>query len=338
MRIGSVEKRIMPSDRLKVIATRRLPEPVETRLKELFDIALREDDAPMSRAELAAAVGQADVLVPTLTDTIDAGLLAQAGPRLKLIANFGAGVDHIDMGAARQRGILVANTPGVVTEDTADMAMALIMAVTRRIPEGLALMQSGNWAGWAPTALLGGRLGGRRIGILGMGRIGLAVARRARAFGMQIHYHNRRRLRSEIEQEIEATYWESLDQMVARMDVLSINCPHTPSTFHLMNARRLKLMKSDAVIVNTSRGEVIDENALTRMLRSGELAGAGLDVYEHGTQINPRLKALTNVVMLPHMGSATVEGRLEMGEKVILNIKTFADGHRPPDQVVPAML
>ena len=328
----------MSSDRLKVIATRRLPEPVETRLKELFDIALREDDAPMSRAELAAAVGQADVLVPTLTDTIDAGLLAQAGPRLKLIANFGAGVDHIDMGAARQRGILVANTPGVVTEDTADMAMALIMAVTRRSPEGLALMQSGNWAGWAPTALLGGRLGGRRIGILGMGRIGLAVARRARAFGMQIHYHNRRRLRSEIEQEIEATYWESLDQMVARMDVLSINCPHTPSTFHLMNARRLKLMKSDAVIVNTSRGEVIDENALTRMLRSGELAGAGLDVYEHGTQINPRLKALKNVVMLPHMGSATVEGRLEMGEKVILNIKTFADGHRPPDQVVLAML
>ena len=328
----------MSSDRLKVIATRRLPELVETRLKELFDIMLREDDAPMSRAELVAAVGQADVLVPTLTDTIDAGLLAQAGPRLKLMANFGAGVDHIDMDAARQRGILVANTPGVVTEDTADMAMALVMAVTRRIPEGLALMQSGEWAGWAPTALLGGRLGGRRIGILGMGRIGLAVARRARAFGMQIHYHNRRRLRSEIEQEIEATYWESLDQMVARTDVLSINCPHTPSTFHLMNARRLKLMKSDAVIVNTSRGEVIDENALTRMLRSGELAGAGLDVYEHGTQINPRLKALKNVVMLPHMGSATVEGRLEMGEKVILNIKTFVDGHRPPDQVVPAML
>ena len=328
----------MPSDRLKVIATRRLPEPVETRLKELFDIMLREDDAPMSRVELVAAVGQADVLVPTLTDTIDAGLLAQAGPRLKLMANFGAGVDHIDMDAARQRGILVANTPGVVTEDTADMAMALVMAVTRRIPEGLALMQSGEWAGWAPTALLGGRLGGRRIGILGMGRIGLAVARRARAFGMQIHYHNRRRLGSEIEQEIEATYWESLDQMVARMDVLSINCPHTPSTFHLMNARRLKLMKSDAVIVNTSRGEVIDENALTRMLRSGELAGAGLDVYEHGTQINPRLKALKNVVMLPHMGSATVEGRLEMGEEVILNIKTFVDGHRPPDQVVPATL
>jgi glyoxylate reductase len=328
----------MPSDRLKVIATRRFPEMVETRLKELFDVVLREDDAPMSRAELVAAVGQVDVLVPTLTDTIDAGLLAQAGPRLKLIANFGAGVDHIDMDTARQRGILVANTPGVVTEDTADMAMALVMAVTRRIPEGLVLMQSGDWAGWAPTALLGGRLGGRRIGILGMGRIGLAVARRARAFGMQVHYHNRRRLHSEIEQEIEATYWESLDQMVARIDILSINCPHTPSTFHLMNARRLKLMKSNAVIVNTSRGEVIDENALTRMLRSGKLAGAGLDVYEHGTQINPRLKALRNVVMLPHMGSATVEGRLEMGEKVILNIKTFADGHRPPDQVVPAML
>ncbi|MDG2403937.1 MAG: D-glycerate dehydrogenase [Paracoccaceae bacterium] len=328
----------MPSDQLKVIATRRLPEPVETRLKELFDIVLREDDAPMSWTELVASVGQADVLVPTLTDKIDAGLLAKAGKKLKLIANFGSGVDHIDMDTARQRGILVTNTPGVVTEDTADMAMALVMSVTRRIPEGLALMQSGDWAGWAPTALLGGRLGGRRIGILGMGRIGLAVARRARAFGMQIHYHNRRRLRFEIEQEIEATYWESLDQMVARMDVLSINCPHTPSTFHLMNARRLKLMKSDAVIINTSRGEVIDENALTRMLRSGELAGAGLDVYEHGTQINPRLKALKNVVMLPHMGSATVEGRLEMGEKVIINIKTFADGHRPPDQVVPSML
>lgn len=328
----------MPSDRLKVIVTRRLPEPVEKRLTELFDVVLRNEDTPLSRADLVAAVCEADVLVPTITDTIDAGLLAQAGPRLKLIANFGAGVDHIDMATARQRGILVANTPGVVTEDTADMAMALIMAVTRRIPEGLALIASGDWQGWAPTALMGGRLGGRRLGILGMGRIGLAVARRARAFGMQIHYHNRRQLRSEIEQEVEATYWESLDQMVARMDIISINCPHTPATFHLMNARRLKLMKPDAVIVNTSRGEVIDENALTRMLRSSQLAGAGLDVYEHGARINPRLQAMNNVVMLPHMGSATIEGRIEMGEKVIINIKTFADGHRPPDQVVPAML
>ncbi|APG46115.1 2-hydroxyacid dehydrogenase [Phaeobacter porticola] len=328
----------MARERLSVVVTRRLPEPVETRLSELFDVRLRDDDTPMSRAELAAALKDADVLVPTVTDEIDAGLLGQAGDRLKLIANYGAGVDHIDVATARQRGILVSNTPGVLTDDTADMAMALIMAVVRRIPEGLAVMQKGDWQGWSPTALLGGRLAGRRLGILGMGSIGQAVAKRAAAFGMQVHYHNRRRLRPEIEQRFEATYWESLDQMVARMDVLSINCPSTPSTFHLMNARRLKLMKPDAVIVNTSRGEVIDEHALTRMLRSSEIAGAGLDVYEHGTNINPRLRELENVVLLPHMGSATLEGRLEMGEKVLLNIKTFEDGHRPPDQVVPSML
>jgi glyoxylate reductase len=307
-------------------------------MKELFDVKLRDDDTPMTRAELTEAVQQADVLVPTLSDDIGAGLIAQAGERLKLIANYGAGVDHIDVATARQRGILVSNTPGVLTDDTADMTMALILAVTRRIPEGLAMMQSDDWPGWSPTALLGGRVGGRRLGILGMGRIGQAVARRARAFGMQIHYHNRTRLRDEIEDELEATYWESLDQMVARMDVVSVNCPHTPSTFHLLNARRLKLMKPEAVLVNTSRGEVIDENALTRMLRAGEIAGAGLDVYERGRSINPRLRELKNVVLLPHMGSATREGRLEMGEKVIINIKTYQDGHRPPDQVLPSML
>jgi len=328
----------MPTARLSVVVTRRLPEAVETRMKELFNVQLRDDDTPMTRAELVTAMAQADVLVPTLTDQVDAGLIAQAGPRMRLIANYGAGVDHIDVATARQRGILVSNTPGVLTDDTADMTMALLLAVTRRIPEGLAVTNAGAWQGWSPTALLGGRVAGRRLGILGMGRIGQAVARRARAFGMQIHYHNRRRLRPEIEDKLEATYWESLDQMVARMDVLSINCPHTPSTFHLMNARRLKLMKPDAVIVNTSRGEVIDENALTRMLESRELAGAGLDVYEHGTEVNPKLRDLPNVVLLPHMGSATREGRAEMGEKVIINIKTFADGHRPPDQVVPSML
>lgn len=328
----------MPGKRLTVVVTRRLPEVVETRMKELFNVELRDEDTPLSKDELVAAMKRSDVLVPTVTDTIDAGMIAQAGDKLKLIANYGAGVDHIDVQTARQRGILVSNTPGVVTEDTADMTLALILAVTRRIPEGLALMQSGNWAGWAPTALLGGRVGGRRLGILGMGRIGQAVARRARAFGMQIHYNNRKRLHADIEAELEATYWESLDQMVSRMDVISINCPHTPSTFHLMNARRLKLMKPSAVIVNTSRGEVIDENALTRMLRAGEIAGAGLDVFERGAEINPRLRELANVVLLPHMGSATIEGRIEMGEKVLINIKTFADGHRPPDLVVPSML
>lgn len=328
----------MSDQRLKVVVTRRLPEPVERRLSELFDVTLNSDDTPMGHDALVAAVKAADVLVPTLTDSIDAALISQAGERLKLIANFGAGVDHIDVATARQRGIHVSNTPGVVTEDTADMAMALILAVTRRIPEGLGVMQKGAWHGWAPTAHLGGRLGGRRLGILGMGRIGQAVARRAAAFGMPVEYHNRRRLRPETEEELGATYQESLDRMVGRSDIISVNCPHTPSTFHLMNARRLKLMKPDAVIVNTSRGEVIDENALTRMLRAGEIAGAGLDVFEHGAEINPRLRELPNVVLLPHMGSATVEGRLEMGERVIINIKTFDDGHRPPDLVVPAML
>ena len=328
----------MTKERLSVVVTRRLPEEVETRLSELFDVRLREDDAPMSRGDLVEAMKSADVLVPTITDTVDAAMIGQAGDRLKLIANYGAGVDNIDVATARQRGILVSNTPGVLTDDTADMTMALILAVTRRIPEGLAAMQGDSWDGWAPTAFLGGRVAGRRLGILGMGRIGQAAARRAAAFGMQVHYHNRKRLRPEIEADLDATYWESLDQMVSRMDVVSVNCPHTPSTFHLMNARRLKLMKSDAVIVNTSRGEVIDENALTRMLRAGEIAGAGLDVYEQGREANPRLRELTNVVLLPHMGSATRESRVEMGEKVIINIKTFDDGHRPPDQVVPSML
>ena len=328
----------MSKDRLSVFVTRRLPEPVEKRLSELFDVQLRTDDVAMTQEELVAAMKTADVLVPTITDTIDAGLIGQAGPQLKLIANYGAGVDNIDVATARERGVLVSNTPGVLTEDTADMAMGLILAIIRRIPEGLAAMQAEKWQGWSPTALLGGRIGGRRIGILGMGRIGRAVAQRASAFGMQVHYHNRRRLRREIEDELQATYWESLDQMVARMDVISINCPHTPSTFHLMNARRLKLMKPSAVIVNTSRGEVIDENALARMLRDGAIAGAGLDVYEKGTKINLRLREMSNVVLLPHMGSATIESRIEMGEKVIINIKTFQDGHRPPDQVVPSML
>jgi glyoxylate reductase len=328
----------MPGQKLSVVVTRRLPEVVETRMSELFNVELRETDTPMTRAEMVSAMERADVLVPCVTDLIDAGMLGQAGEKLKLIANYGAGIDHIDVSTARQRGILVSNTPGVVTDDTADMTLALILAVTRRIPEGLSVMQAGKWAGWAPTAFMGGRIGGKRLGILGMGRIGQAVARRAAAFGMQIHYHNRKRLHADLETAYEATYWESLDQMLSRIDILSINCPHTPATFHLLNARRLKLMKPTAVIVNTSRGEVIDENALTRMLRTGEIAGAGLDVFERGHQINPRLRELENVVLLPHMGSATIEGRIEMGEKVLINIKTFDDGHRPPDLIVPSML
>lgn len=307
-------------------------------MAELFDVTLRQDDTPMDREALTAAMQHADVLVTTLTDRIDAQLIADAGPKLKLIANYGAGFDHIEVEEARQKGIMVTNTPGVVTEDTADMTMGLILAVRRRIPEGLSILkQSEPWEGWSPNAMLGGRIGGRKLGILGMGRIGQALARRAHAFGMEIHYHNRRRLHPEIEARHQATYWESLDQMVARMDVLSINCPHTPATFHLMNARRLKLMQPDAVIVNTSRGEVIDQAALMRALKSGAIAGAGLDVYEQGTEA-AELVNLPNVVMLPHMGSATREARVEMGEKVMLNIRTFQDGHRPPDLVLPEML
>ncbi|MEO1494050.1 MAG: D-glycerate dehydrogenase [Pseudomonadota bacterium] len=326
------------TSRPRVVVTRRLPEPVETRMRELFDVTLNESDEAMTPEAIGTAMGSADVLVPTVTDTIDQKLLAHAGPDLKLIANYGAGFDHIDVETARSRGILVSNTPGVLTEDTADMTMALIMAVPRRLAEGLSLMQSGEWQGWTPTAIMGHRIWGKRLGIVGMGRIGQAVARRARAFGIQIHYHNRRRLHEDVEAELEATYWESLDQMLARMDIISVNCPHTPATFHLLSARRLKLMKPTAYIVNTARGEVIDENAMTRMLAKGELAGAGLDVFESEPGVNPRLLSMPNVVALPHMASATEEGRLEMGEKVILNIKTFADGHRPPDQVVPSML
>jgi glyoxylate reductase len=328
----------MPSPQVKVFVTRRLPEPVEARMRELFDVTLNSDDHPLSPEELGRAMAEADVLVPTITDRIDQRLLAQAGAQLRLIANYGAGFDHIDVATALQRGVMVSNTPGVLAEDTADMAMALILAVPRRQPEGWRLMQSGEWQGWSPTALMGHRIAGKKLGILGLGRIGRAIAARAAPFGLEVHYHARRRVHADIEAQLKATWWESLDQMLTRVDILSINVPHTPSTFHLMNARRLKLMKPSAYIVNTARGEVIDENALTRMLRAGELAGAGLDVFEHGHEINPRLRELPNVMLLPHMGSATLEGRLEMGEKVIINIKTFADGHRPPDQVVPSML
>jgi glyoxylate reductase len=320
-----------------VVVTRRLPDVIETRMMELFECRLNLEDKPLTQSELIEAAREAEVLVPTVTDRIDAGVLSQAGPKLKLIASFGTGVDHIDLKTARQRGITVTNTPGVLTEDTADMTMALILAVSRRVSEGERLVRSGGWTGWSPTSMLGHRIWGKRLGIIGMGRIGQALARRAKGFGLSVHYHNRRRVHEDVEAELEATYWESLDQMLARMDVISINCPHTPATFHLLSARRLKLLRPDAYVVNTSRGEVIDENALTRMLTSGDLAGAGLDVFEHEPAINPKLMKLDNVVLLPHMGSATIEGRIAMGEKVIINVKTFADGHTPPDRVLEAM-
>ncbi|MDO6965090.1 2-hydroxyacid dehydrogenase [Rhizobium alvei] len=323
-----------------VYITRTLPDVVETRMRELFDAELNVDDRPRSRAELENAVARVDVLVPTVTDRIDAALIEAAGPQLKLIATFSNGTDHIDIEAASRRGITVTNTPNVLTEDTADMAMALILAVPRRLAEGARILtdRKGDWEGWSPTWMLGHRVGGKRLGIIGMGRIGTAVARRAKAFGLSIHYHNRNRVSLQTEEALEATYWDSLDQMLARVDIVSINCPSTPATYHLMSARRLALMRPGSYIVNTARGGVMDETALIKCIREGSIAGAGLDVFENEPLVNPKLLKLAHenkVVLLPHMSSATIESRIEMGEKVIINIRTYFDGHRPPDRVLP---
>ena len=328
----------MRSKRPFVIVTRKLPDPIETRMMELFSCRLNLDDKVFDKSELSAAVGQADVLVPTVTDRIDAEVLAGAGPALKLIASFGTGIDHVDLAVAQQRGIIVTNTPGVLTEDTADMTMALILAVARRLAEGERLIRGGGWTGWSPTSMLGHRIWGKRLGIVGMGRIGMALARRASGFGLSIHYHNRRPVPEDIASALDATYWESLDQMLAHMDIVSVNCPHTPATYHLLSARRLRLLRPHAILVNTARGEIVDEEELVRLLESRAIGGAGLDVFEHEPAVDPRLQALDNVVLLPHMSSATIEGRLAMGERVIINIKTFADGHRPPDRVIGAIL
>lgn len=324
----------------KVFVTRRLPDQVETRMCELFDTQLNIDDIARTQPELVAAIREYDVLVPTVTDKIDAALIEQAGPQLKLIANFGNGVDNIDIDAATKKGITVTNTPNVLSEDTADMTMALILAVPRRLTEGANVLtgDASGWKGWSPTWMLGHRLGGKRLGIVGMGRIGTAVARRAKAFGLSIHYHNRRKIDPTTESELEATYWESLDQMLARVDIVSVHCPSTPATFHLLSARRLSVMKAGAYIVNTARGQIIDEDALVQALSEGKLSGAGLDVFEHEPAVNKRLLRLAEnhkVVLLPHMGSATIEGRIDMGDKVIINIRTHFDGHRPPDRVLP---
>jgi glyoxylate reductase len=328
----------MAARKPKVIVTRKLPDPVETRMRELFDTELNLTDEPLSAEQLADAVGRADVLVPTITDKIDEALLAKAGPKLKVIANFGAGVDHIDVAAANAKGVTVTNTPGVLTEDTADLTMALMMAVSRRIVEGANVTQAGDFHGWTPTWMMGHRITGKRLGIIGMGRIGQAVARRARAFGLQIHYHNRKPVSSRISEDLEATYWESLDQMLARMDIITVHSPHTPATYHLLSARRLKLLQPHAILINTARGEIIDENALAELLKAGAIAGAGLDVFEFEPTINPKLLGLPNAVLLPHLGSATIEGRIDMGEKVIINIRTWMDGHKPPDRVIPSMM
>ena len=322
--------------RPKVIVTRRLPHAVETRMAELFDIELNLTDAAMSQHDLAAAARRCDVLVATVTDRVDAAVFSAASETgtLKLLANFGVGVDHIDLGAARAAKVVVTNTPGVLTDDTADMVMALILSVPRRLAEGEKLVRSGEWRGWSPTGMLGHRITGKRLGIIGMGRIGRAVATRARGFGLTVHYHNRHRLPAEVEGELEATWWDNLDAMLARVDIITINCPHTPETHHLVGARQFALMQRQAYIINAARGEIVDENALCEALAAGKIAGAGLDVFENEPAIDQRLLALPGVVLIPHMGSATFEGRQAMGEKVIANIRVWVDGHRPPDQVL----
>ena len=324
----------MSRARPKVIVTRRLPQAVETRMAELFDVELNFDDVAMNAGALAAAVARADVLVPTVTDHITAEIIAAAGPQLKLIANFGTGVDHLDLPAARAKNIVVTNTPGVLTDDTADMVMALILSVPRRIGEGEKLLRAGEWTGWSPTGMLGHRVTGKRLGIVGMGRIGQAVASRARAFGCSIHYHNRHRLPAAAEGALEATYWPTLAAMLARVDIVSINCPHTPETHHLIDDAALRLMQRHVYLINVARGEIVEEAALAAALQRGGIAGAGLDVFEHEPHVAPALLAAPNVVLVPHLGSATFEGRHDMGEKVIANIRIWADGHRPPDQVL----
>ncbi len=330
-RSGMAQPRV---SRPRVIVTRKLPDAVEQRMVELFDTVLNPVEEGIDRAALVAAVQDCDVLVPSVTDSIDADLIAAAGERLKLIANFGAGVNHIDLKAARARGIVVTNTPGVLTEDTADMTMALILTVPRRLAEGEKLVRSGQWKGWSPGGMLGHRIGGKALGIVGMGRIGQAVARRARAFGLSIHYHNRHRLPEAVEAELGATFHADLDAMLGKIDILTIHTPLNEKSRDLIDARRIGLLGPHVYLINASRGGIVDEEAMVEALEAGRLAGAGLDVWRFEPQIDPRLLALPNVVMTPHMGSATFEGRQATGEKVIANIRFWADGHRPPDQVL----
>ena len=322
----------------KIVVTRKLPEPIETRMMELFDARLNLEDIPLTRDELLMAVQTAEILIPTVTDNIDSEIINSAGSQLRMIANFGVGVDHINLSSAALKDIIVTNTPDVLTQDTADLTMALILMTPRRMGEGERIVRNSEWTGWTPTHLMGHRINGKRLGIIGMGRIGTAVAERARGFGLTVHYHNRNRVTDEIESKLEATYWDSLDQMLAHMDIVVITCPSTPATFHLLSERRLQLLQPNCFIVNTSRGNIIDEKALLTMLESGAIAGAGLDVFENEPIIDPKFLKMENVVILPHLGSATIEGRIAMGECVIVNAKSFVDGHKPPNRVLATLL
>ncbi|HJO87073.1 MAG TPA: D-glycerate dehydrogenase [Rhodospirillales bacterium] len=326
------------SSKVKVVVTRKLPDAVETRMMELFDTRLNLNDIALTHEELIMAVQSAEILVPTVTDNIDAEVINSAGDQLKMIANFGAGVDHVDLTAAAEKGIIITNTPDVLTEDTADLTMALVLMTPRRMGECERFVRAKEWSGWTPTFMMGNRINGKRLGIIGMGRIGTAVAERARGFGLAVHYHNRHRVNEELERELEVTYWENLDQLLTHMDIVVVTCPSTPATYHLLSEQRLKLMQPHSYVVNTSRGNIIDETALVSLLEQGLIAGAGLDVFENEPAIHPKLYDMENVVILPHIGSSTIEGRVAMGERVIVNAKTFIDGHKPPNRVLETLL
>lgn len=305
----------------------------------LFETDVNEGDATLTGEDILDGVAGKDVLVSTITDRIDAALIARLPKSVRLIAQFGNGVDNIDLEAAWAAGVTVTNTPSVLTEDTADMAMALMLALPRRLVEGTQmLLRDRAWAGWSPTSMLGHRLRGKALGIVGMGRIGTAVAQRARAFGLAIHYYSRNRRPPGVEEPLGATYWHDLDAMLEAVDIVSLHTPLTRDTQNILSAARLNRLKSSAYVVNVSRPELVDEPALIAGIETGRLAGAALDVFENKPGINPRLLALAEankVVLTAHMASATMEARIEMGEVVIVNIRTFMDGHQPPHRILP---
>ena len=329
----------MTSSKPKILVTRRLPETIEARMATLFETDVNETDQTLHPEDILLGIEGKDVLVSTITDRIDAGLIARLPPSVRLIAQFGNGVDNIDLEAAWAAGLTVTNTPSVLTEDTADMAMALMLALPRRLVEGSQLLlRDRRWGGWSPTSMLGNRLRGMALGIVGMGRIGTAVAQRARAFGLSIHYFSRNRRPPGVEEPLGATYWPELDAMIEAVDIVSLHTPLTRDTANILSAERLDRMKPGAYVVNVSRPELVDEVALIERIEAGRLAGAALDVFDNRQGINPRLLALAEanqVVLTGHMASATLEARIEMGETVIVNIRTFMDGHQPPHRILP---
>ncbi|MAI83905.1 MAG: D-glycerate dehydrogenase [Rickettsiales bacterium] len=315
-----------------ILLTRKLPELIERDLFDKYNITQNKNDKPYSYKELKAKISNVDILVPCVSDTIDASIIRSA-KNLKLIANFGNGVDNIDLITAREKNILVTNTPEVLTDDTSDLVMTLILMLCRKVKSAEQKLHLGHWYGWGPSITNGERVFGKNLGIIGMGRIGKAVAMRAKSFGLKIHYHNRNKLKKSVEKIYEAKFWGDLNEMLKKMDIISIHCPYTPETFHLLSKRRLKLLKKTSIIINTSRGEIIDENALAELLNSKKIHGAGLDVFEHEPQVTPTLLDAPNTVLLPHISSATKQARHAMGLRVLKNIDEFTKNKIPKDLI-----